>query len=409
MSSQERNPCQGYDGDAEPDLGQSEDFRKRALKQFDTWRDTWVHGTGSKDPDPVYPHGHMIKYLIEPDHTPLLDLLGGGGFTPHGHGNRVIGTALAKMANQAWQTSDRGDHAYSATAELMTKVEEHLPFGDPRWKFANSEAESFLLLMETFAKSGREVVVVNGPQAWPYDSSNRSWSNLPGLSPGNLLWKQIAREDKIAIVLYPVNSETFEVVSESTLGFIDSIKSQKDVTLVWDLSVSAGWTREPLDVHPDADAVILGGALGGGLPFGAIVSSEALPFPDSGRWSATAGNALVTQLGLHALLLSEGNEARDRYDVLVAAVGREVETLQTQLPGIVREVTGGGLLGGLKLNSVEEARRVVDRLKDRGVLVGSLGVHRGVVTFVVSRSTDPHDVTELFDKMFEILTEEDQR
>lgn len=385
------------------------EYRQRAHKQFEIWRKTWVRGTGSKDPDPIYPYGHMIKYLIEPDHNPYLDLLGGGAFIPHGHGNRVIGAALTKMAGQAWQTSDRGDHAYSATAEFMNKVEDHLHMNEPSWRFASSESEAFLLLTEALNKSGHDIVVVNGPQSWPHESSGRSWTNVHSLSPGNLVWKQLARSEKIAIVVYPVNPETFEVVNETTLAMIDSIKNQKDVTLAWDLSVTAGWTREVLDVHPDADIVLLGGALGGGTPFGAVVSTEPLLFPDSGRWSATAGNAMSTQLGLHVLLLCEGNEARDRYDELVAAVGREVETLQTQLPEIVREVTGGGLLGGFGLNSVDEAHRVVERLKGRGVLVGSLGVHRGVVTFMVSRTTDPHDVSELFDKVFEILTEESEK
>lgn len=383
-----------------------EDYKVRAHKQFDAWRDTWVRGTGSEDPDPIYPYGHMIKYLIEPDHTPILDLLGGGGFVPHGHGNLVIGTALSKMSQQAYQTSDRGDHVYSATAEFMVKVEEHLPFSEPYWRFCSSENEAFLLLMEALSADYEQIVVINGPRGWPQESRSRYWDNVTGLSPDSSAWKGIGRSSKTAIVVYPVNPETFEVVDETTLGLIDALRGQTDITLVWDLSVTAGWTREPLDVHPEANIVLLGGALGGGLPFGAVVSTDKIEFPSPGRWSAGAGNALTTQLGLHALLLTEGDEARDRYDLLAAAVGKEVENLQTQLPEIIRGVTGGGLLGGLQLASIAEADRVVRGLKDNGVLVGTLGVPRGVVTFLVARTTDPHDVAELFDKIFDILTEE---
>lgn len=390
-------------------MSDEEDYKARAQKQFAAWRDTWVRGTSSPDPDPVYPYGHMIKYLIEPDHTPFLDLLGGGGFIPHGHGNRVIGTALTKMAGQAYQTSDRGDHVYSATAEFMTKVEEHLPFSEPSWQFASSETEAFLLLMEALAVEHEHIVVVNGPRSWPHEAKYRHWTTVTELRPEGAAWRGIGRAYRPAIVVYPVNPETFQVVDETTLTLVDALQGQTDLTLIWDLSVSAGWTREPLDVHPGANAVLLGGSLGGGLPFGAVVSTDRIEFPESGRWSATAGNALTTQLGLHALLLCEGDEARDRYDLLAAAVGREVETIQTQLPEIVRGVTGGGLLGGLVLRSVEEANRVVRTLKERGVLVGSLGVGRRTVTFMVGRSTDPHDVSELFDKIFGILTEEEAR
>lgn len=388
-------------------MTEQEDYKARAHKQFQAWKDTWVRGTGSEDPDPIYPYGHMIKYLIEPDHNPYLDLLGGGGFVPHGHGNPVIGTALSKMAQQAYQTSDKGDHVYSATAEFMVKVEEHLPFKDPHWRFCSSENEAFLLLMEALGEEHEHIVVVNGPKAWPNTSKYRHWTDVPELRPEGGAWRGIGRAYRPAIVVYPVNPETFEVVDETTLTLIDALQGQTDLTLIWDLSVTAGWTREPLDVHPDASAVILGGALGGGLPFGAVVSTDKIEFPAPGRWSAGAGNALTSQLGLHALLLTEGDEVRDRYDLLAAAVGQEIETLQTQLPGIIKGVTGGGLLGGLQLRSVQEASRVVRGLKERGVLVGSLGVSRGVVTFLVTRTTDPHDVAELFDKIFGILTEEE--
>ena len=67
------------------------------------------------------------------------------------------------------------------------------------------------------------------------------------------------------------------------------------------------------------------------------------------------------------------------------------------------------MMVGLVLNSVAQAEKVVYGLRDRGVLVGTLGIQRGVVPFIVNRMTDPHDVSELFDKIFEILTEEDNQ
>ncbi len=210
---------------------------------------------------------------------------------------------------------------------------------------------------------------------------------------------------EVAFVVYPVNPETFERVDPTTLALIDAASDDPTNVVFWDTTVTAGWIREPFDVPPFAGGVLIGGALGGGLPLGAVVSRDALEYPKSGRWSATAGNALACQLGLHALLLCEGDEVRDRYDLLVSALGKELEEIQLQFPEVVREIVGGGLLGGFRLSSVEEAQRVVIGLRDRGVLVGSLGIPWGIVTFRVSRSTDPHDVSELFDKVFEILTE----
>lgn len=378
-----------------------EDFKQRRRRQFDIWKDQWVSGTRSADDDPIFVYGHMIKYLIEPDHTPFLDLLGGGGFVPHGHGNRVIGESMGRMVNQVYQTSDRGEHVYAATAELMTKVEEHLHIRGGVWNFASSENEAFLILMEALRHKYRQVVVVNGSSSWPTSKESGHWSVTSSMSGP---WGGLDFQDT-AFVVYPVNPDTFEVLSPNSLTLLEELSKDESNIVVWDTTVPFGWTREVFDVPPWADAVLLGGALGGGLPFGAVLSQEQLPFPDQGRWSATAGNALTAQLGLHALLLCEGDEARDRYDLLVAAVGRELENIQTMLPNVVREIVGGGLLGGFRLSSADEAHNVAEGLKSRGVLVGSLGTPRNIVTFRVSRSTDPHDVSELFDKVFEILTE----
>lgn len=374
-------------------------FRKRAHKQFKIWKQTWVSGVAPEDKDPIFVYGHMIKYLIEPDQTPFLDLLGGGGFIPLGNNNKIIGQAIGKMANQAIQTSDKGDHIYASTAEFMSRVEEIIGWKDPAWQFASSENEAFLILMESLRDEYEKVIVINGPTKWPHAGGHQFWSNQESLTARDFA------SDGTAVVVYPVNPETFELVGTTTLTMLDSFKRDTNL-LVWDLTVTAGWTRDPLDVNPNADAVVLGGALGGGVPMGAVVSKERLPMPSPGRWSATAGNALTMQMGLHALLQTDDRGARDRYDLLVDAVGRELETIQTMLPEVVREITGGGLLGGFRLSSAEEAYRVHMGLKDRGVLVGSLGLDRSIVTFRVSRMTDPHDVAELFDKVFEILTEE---
>lgn len=122
------------------------------------------------------------------------------------------------------------------------------------------------------------------------------------------------------------------------------------------------------------DIVTLAKGLGGGVPIGAILSDEetATGFAPGDHGSTFGGNPLACAAALAVL---------DEYEEsgLVDAAAKRGEQLQSalrglagELPEIIREVRGAGLMIGIEL-SVPRAVAVKTAMMDKGYLIGSVG------------------------------------
>ena len=127
------------------------------------------------------------------------------------------------------------------------------------------------------------------------------------------------------------------------------------------------------------DVVSLGKPMGNGYPVAAVLTRRELAerFPYSGRtFSTFGGNPVAASAALAVLDVLED----ERLPEQAAGVG---ERLRAAIAGLrkrnVVEVRGRGLLAGVQLSSSELAGRVVDALRDEGVLVGLTGKHDDVV------------------------------
>jgi 4-aminobutyrate aminotransferase-like enzyme/Ser/Thr protein kinase RdoA (MazF antagonist) len=121
------------------------------------------------------------------------------------------------------------------------------------------------------------------------------------------------------------------------------------------------------------DVVTLGKPMGNGYPVAAIVTRRELAerFPYAGRtFSTFGGNPVAASAALAVLDVLEDEGLPKR----AAAVG---EQLRAMIEGLghasIVEVRGSGLLAGVQLSSGELATRVVDGLRENGVLVGLTG------------------------------------
>ena len=122
------------------------------------------------------------------------------------------------------------------------------------------------------------------------------------------------------------------------------------------------------------DIVTLGKPMGNGYPVAAIVTRRELAerFPYAGRtFSTFGGNPVAASAALAVLDVLEDERLPER----AAAVGTRLRTAVENLdkPDIV-EVRGSGLLAGIELSSGELVTRVLDELRELGILVGRTGV-----------------------------------
>jgi 4-aminobutyrate aminotransferase-like enzyme/Ser/Thr protein kinase RdoA (MazF antagonist) len=134
---------------------------------------------------------------------------------------------------------------------------------------------------------------------------------------------------------------------------------------------SGMWSFAQHGIAPDV--VTLGKPMGNGYPVAAIVTRRELAerFPYAGRtFSTFGGNPVAASAALAVLDVL----ADERLPERAAGVG---ERLRTALEGLgkadIFEVRGTGLLAGVQLSSEGLANRVVNQLRDDGILVGRTG------------------------------------
>jgi 4-aminobutyrate aminotransferase-like enzyme len=137
------------------------------------------------------------------------------------------------------------------------------------------------------------------------------------------------------------------------------------------------WSFAQHGIAPDA--VTLGKPMGNGYPVAAVVTRREIAerFPYAGRtFSTFGGNPVAASAALAVLDVLQDEQLPER----AAAVGERLRATVTSLgKSEVVEVRGSGLLAGVELSSAERAGRVVDELREHGVLVGLTGKSREVL------------------------------
>ena len=137
------------------------------------------------------------------------------------------------------------------------------------------------------------------------------------------------------------------------------------------------WSFTRHGVTPDV--VTLGKPMGNGYPVAALVTRRELAerFPYAGStFSTFGGNPVAASAALAVLAVLED----ERLPARAATVG---ERLRQAIAGLgaseIVEVRGTGLLAGVELTSARLAGRVVDGLREAGVLVGRTGARGDVL------------------------------
>jgi 4-aminobutyrate aminotransferase-like enzyme len=131
------------------------------------------------------------------------------------------------------------------------------------------------------------------------------------------------------------------------------------------------WSFAQYGVSPDI--VTLGKPMGNGYPVAAVVTRREIVerFPFAGRvFSTFGGNPVAAQAALAVLDVIEDERlvahAKRVGDGLIARL-REAESAE------IVQVRGRGLLVGVQLGAPEVAARVVDRMREAGILIGRTG------------------------------------
>ncbi len=186
--------------------------------------------------------------------------------------------------------------------------------------------------------------------------------------------------DVCAVIVEPVQGEGG--VNVAPAGFIAGLRALCDsngsLLLVDEVQTGVGRLGRFLGhdgCGARADAIALAKGLGGGVPIGAMLTTEALAnaLPPGTHGSTFGGNPLACAASLAVLKITDDEKlvlaAKNRGEKLHGLLTR----LAADLPLVCEGARGDGLLRGLVLRQGIVARDVLGKLQQAGVLLTAAG------------------------------------
>ena len=352
-----------------------------------------------------------------------IDFVGGIAVNLLGHGHPDLVAAIQRQAAQLIHTSNL--YYTEPQVKLAQVLVEH-SFADKAF-FCNSGAEAneaAIKLARRYSHdmygAGRfEIVTMKNSfhgrtmatlTATGQDKVQKGYEPLvPGFSyvPFNHLaaLEEAVTDKTAAVMLEPIQGEGgVHVADRDYLKAVRELCTQKDVLLIFD-EVQTGMGRtgtlfayEQLGVQPDIMTLAKG--LGGGVPIGACLATDAVAkaFGPGSHASTFGGNPLACAAALAVLrVLLEGRlleQARHMGDYL----GKGLADCKDR-HRVVRDVRGLGLLQGIEVEM--DARTVVGDCLRRGLLVNATGEH--VLRFVPPLIITQREIDRLLDVLSQIF------
>jgi 4-aminobutyrate aminotransferase-like enzyme len=164
---------------------------------------------------------------------------------------------------------------------------------------------------------------------------------------------------------------------------------------------------EMYDVVPDI--VVLGKPIGNGHPIGAVITTRAIADSfDNGMefFSTFGGNNVSCAIGLAVLEVVQ-EEKLQQHALRVGE--RLLEGLRTLRHSLISDVRGSGLFLGVELvrdlePATQEANRIVNQMREHGILIGTDGPHHNVLKIrppMPFSSTDADHLITTLDESFQ--------
>ena len=314
-----------------------------------------------------------------------IDCTAGVGVANVGHANPQVAKAISDQAETLITCA--GIFYNDTRARLLEKLVSIAPSGLTRAFLCNSGTESMEAAIK-FARhaSGKSEFVcamrgfhgrTMGALSATFKYRDQFEPLLPGFSfvPFNNIDKlrNAVSDTTAAVVLEPVQGEGgVRPADPEYMSAVQALCTERDVLLIVD-EIQTGLCRtgsmfasEYFEITPDI--LCLAKALGGGVPIGAVLTSDRITPAVGMHGSTFGGNPLACAAALATIDYMQENELADR--------AREMgnyfaEQFRENQPAKVRELRQIGLMIGIELK--EKATPYLMALMEEGVLALSAG------------------------------------
>jgi acetylornithine/succinyldiaminopimelate/putrescine aminotransferase len=325
-------------------------------------------------------------YLYDQHGTPHIDLIGGISVCNTGHGNEFVKEAIKAQVDNYLHVMVYGEVIQSPQVKYATALAAQLPATLQSIYFTNSGTEATEGAMKLAKRITGRSKIISFTNSY-HGSTQGALSVM-----GSEYWQQAFRpllpdvyqfsyntpevldsidEKTACIILEPLQSEAGVVIPENE--WLQAIRKKCDETgclLIFDeIQTAFGRTGslfrfQQTNVVPDI--LLLGKALGGGMPLGAFISSKSRM--DTLSFNPVLGH--ITTFGGHPVCCAAGMAGLEYLlkENLTGSVTQKERLFKELLqhPSILK-FSSCGLLMALHFDSYETNKKVIDTCIAKGV------------------------------------------
>ena len=352
-----------------------------------------------------------------------LDFVGGVAVTVLGHCHPDVVTAIQKQAQRLLHASNlfytepqvtlarmlvehsfadkvffcnSGAEANEAAIKLVRRYARQ-KHGDTRFEIITMQRSFHGRTMATLSATGQEKIQAGYAPLVP------GFTHVPFNDLGAL--ERVITDRTAAIMLEPIQGEGgVHVADTKYLQAVRELCRQRDLLLVFD-EVQTGMGRtgtlfayEQLGVTPDIMTLAKG--LGGGVPIGACLATDAAAqaFTPTSHASTFGGNPLACSAAMAVLQVLLDGRVMAHAKQMADYLSKGLHDLQERLP-IVQAVRGLGLLQGLELGI--DGKQIVTDCLHRGILINCTADR--VLRFMPALTIAQAEIDRLLDVLTNIL------
>jgi acetylornithine aminotransferase len=290
-------------------------------------------------------------YVFDSYGNQFLDCSSAGLVNALGHTNPIIRSVILDHLNHYGHVGSHGNQMLRFQVEYATALTASIQLNGhtPRVLFAESERDAVLTaIQQAIAQTGKHgLMAYGGDYGWLW----RAGIGTPRFTLRPPTHPEAQGFDEVGAVLIELASPQGVLDKYWAQTLVDAAQ-QRGIPVIIDESrtgfgrTGTMWSFQQYSIDPDY--IVLGGPAGGGMPFGAVVASEAA-FSELPEPSRLAGYPVAAAAGLAAFSQVHGplvEHARDAGIAFEEAVGELVR----QFPHWVLGQQGIGLLRGIRLN-----------------------------------------------------------
>ncbi|HEY5370426.1 MAG TPA: aspartate aminotransferase family protein [Hanamia sp.] len=324
--------------------------------------------------------------LYDVQNKEYIDLIGGISVCNIGHGNKKVIAAIKKQAEDFMHVMVNGELVLSPQTAYAKLLTDHLPssLNSVFFTASGTEAtEGAMKLAKRFTGRTQIAAFKNSYHGSTQGSlsiiGDEYWRNafrplLPGilhLDYNNLESLELITTETACVIAETIQAEAGVIVpKERWLKALRKRCTDTGTLLVLD-EIQCGfgrngslWAFEQFDIVPDV--LLLGKALGGGMPLGAFIADKKIM--DSFTKNPVLGH--INTFGGHPVCCAAGKAAMEfllEQNIINNVFEKEKIFLENLDGSKIKNVRSRGLMIALEFEDFDQNKKAIDRLLEKGI------------------------------------------